>query len=443
MYHIIDKYIEMAKKNNPNNPEFIQTVTEVFSSVEPLIKAHPEYEEEKVLEKLIEPERMLSFEVPWVDDKGIPHINHGYRCQFNSVLGPYKGGLRFHPSVYEGTVKFLAFEQTFKNSLTGQPLGGGKGGADFDPTGKSEEEIKRFSESFISQLYPYIGIDTDVPAGDIGVGTKEVGYMYKKYMELTGKDDGALSGKPLNLGGLRGRAEATGFGLVTFLLEILKHENDSFDGKTIVVSGYGNVAWGTIKKLNMLNAKVITISGHDGYILDEDGIKGDKVDFLLKLKNERLPLREYANKYPNAKFIENRKPWEVKGDIYIPCATQNEINLEDAKLLISNGIKYLIEGSNMPTSNEAISLLQENNVIVAPSKAANAGGVSCSYIEMCQNMEHTTYEEDLVYKKLDEIMINIHKLSMEASEKYGLGYDLVKGANIAGFERVATAMLKK
>ncbi|MCQ2555644.1 MAG: NADP-specific glutamate dehydrogenase, partial [Clostridia bacterium] len=313
--------------------------------------------------------------------------------------------------------------------------------SDFDPKGKSDMEIMRFCQSFMSELYRHIGDDVDVPAGDLGVGGREIGFLFGQYKKLTGKYTGTITGKPIVSGGLLGRAEATGYGVVTFLTEVLKHENDTIKDKVCVVSGYGNVTWGTVKKLDMLGAKVITISGKDGYILDEEGITGDKIDYLLEMRDKKTGAKGYVEKYPNAKYFPGEKPWGVKADIYIPCATQNEINLEDAKLIVSSGSKYLIEGANMPTLNEAIAYLQENGVIVAPAKAANAGGVACSCIEMNQNASHDFFNEKDVLDKLDEIMINIHKQSMEAAEKYGLGYDLVKGANIAGFEKVAEAMM--
>ena len=438
---LVDKYIELAKEKNPDEPEFYQTVEEVLTSIEPVLKAHPEYIENCIIERLIEPERMITFRVSWVDDKGKIQVNRGYRCQYSSTLGPYKGGIRFNKNVYSGIIKFLAFEQIFKNSLTGFPMGGGKGGSDFDPNGKSDMEIMRFCQSFMSELYKYIGPDTDVPAGDLGVSGKEIGYLFGEYKKLTGKYDGTLTGKPLTSGGLKGRAEATGYGIVFFLNQVLKHKHDIIKGKTCVVSGYGNVAWGTIKKLVELGAKVITISGSDGYILDEQGITKEKVDFLSEMRRKKTGVEEYCKKYTNAKFFKGKKPWEVKGDIYIPCETQNEITMEDAKLLVNNKAKYLIEGSNMSTTNEAINYLKKEGVIVAPSKAANAGGVICSCIEMSQNARHEIFTDEYVYSLLEEAMINIHNESMDAAQRYNLGYDLIAGANIRGFERVAEGMM--
>ena len=438
---LVDKYINLAREKNPGEKEFYQTIEEVLTSIEPVLKAHPEYIENGIIERLIEPERFIIFRVPWVDDKGKVQVNRGYRCEFNSTLGPYKGGLRFSKNVYPGIIKFLAFEQIFKNSLTGLPMGGGKGGSDFDPTGKSDMEIMRFCQNFMNELYKYIGPNTDVPAGDLGVSGKEIGYLFGEYKKLKSSFDGVLTGKPISSGGLKGRAEATGYGIVFFLNEVLKHENDTLKGKTCVVSGYGNVSWGTIKKLDSLGAKVVTISGSDGYIYDEDGITGDKIDYLLEMRKGKLGAESFAKKYKSAKFFKGKKPWEVKADIYIPCATQNEIDMDEAKLILDNGGKYLIEGANMPTSNEAITFLMNNKVIVAPSKAANSGGVACSCIEMSQNARHEIFSEEYVYSKLEEIMINIHKDICDASSRYGLGYNLVKGANIKGFERVAEGMM--
>jgi len=443
MGKIVDKYIKLAKKRNPGEPEFIQTVEEVLTSIEPVLEAHPEYEKAGLVERLIEPERGISFRVTWADDKGKVHVNRGYRYQFNSAIGPYKGGLRFAPNVYPGIIKFLAFEQTFKNSLTGLPIGGGKGGSDFDPNGKSDAEIMRFCQAFMTELYRHIGADIDVPAGDLGVGAREIGYLYGQYKRITGAfEGGVITGKGIPYGGLLGRTEATGYGVVFFAREVLAHNKEQLKGKKCVVSGFGNVAWGTVKKLDELGAKVIAISGPDGYVIDEAGVTGEKIDYMLTLRNTgKNIVAPYAEKFPGAKFIAGKKPWELKADLYFPCATQNEIRIEDAKTMVANGCKYLIEGSNMPTTNEAVKYLQENGVIVAPSKAVNAGGVSCSCIEMGQNAGHTVFSPDEVYAQLESIMVNIHKESAEAAERYGLGYDLVKGANIAGFEKVAKAMM--
>ena len=442
MANLVQKYIDIAKAKNPGEPEFHQTIEEVLTSIEPVLEAHPEYVEAGLVERLIEPERTVSFRVPWVDDSGKVQVNRGYRVEFNSALGPYKGGLRFAPSVYPGILKFLGFEQIFKNSLTGLPIGGGKGGSDFDPNGKSDAEIMRFCQSFITELYRRIGPDTDVPAGDLGVGGREIGFMMGQYKRITNRYDGTWTGKGTANGGLAGRTEATGYGIVFFAREMLKHCGEELKGKKVAVSGFGNVSWGTVKKLNELGAKVITISGPDGYILDEDGVSGDKVDFLLELRNSGKNIcSPYAEKYPNAKFFAGKKPWEVKADLYIPCATQNEIRIEDAKTMVTNGCKYLCEGANMPTTNEAIEYLQENGVVVGPSKAANAGGVACSCLEMSQNAQHIVFSEEDVYRQLEGIMVNIFKLSADACKRYNLGFNLIAGANIAGFERVAEAMM--
>ncbi len=442
MKDLVKKYIEIAEKRNPGEPEFLQTVEEVLTSLEPVIEAHPEYVEAGIIERIIEPERGISFRIPWVDDSGKVQVNRGYRYEFNSAIGPYKGGIRFAPSVYPGIIKFLGFEQIFKNSLTGLPIGGGKGGSDFDPNGKSDGEIMRFCQSFMTELYRHIGPDTDVPAGDLGVGAREIGYMFGQYKRLTNKYAGVLTGKGLSYGGLAGRTEATGYGIVFFAREMLKHFGESLKGKTVAVSGFGNVSWGTVQKLNELGAKVITISGPDGYIYDEDGVSGEKEAYMLELrasgKNICAP---YADKFPGAKFFAGRKPWEVKADLYIPCATQNEIHLKDAEMMVANGCKYLCEGANMPTTNEALEFLIEKGIVVGPSKAANAGGVACSCIEMGQNAGKTVFSPAQVYEQLEAIMVNIHKSAADAAERYGLGYDLVKGANIAGFEKVAEAMM--
>lgn len=442
MAQIVEQYIELAKKRNPGEPEFHQTVEEVLESIAPVLEAHPEYVEAGLIERLIEPERGISFRVPWVDDEGKVQVNRGYRYEFNSAIGPYKGGLRFAPNVYPGIIKFLGFEQIFKNSLTGLPIGGGKGGADFDPNGKSDAEIMRFCQSFMTELYRHVGAQTDVPAGDLGVGAREIGYMFGQYKRIVNRYEGVLTGKGLSYGGLAGRTEATGYGIVFFAREMLKANNEELAGKTVAVSGFGNVSWGTVQKLNQLGAKVITISGPDGYVLDEEGVSGEKVDYMLELRaSGKNIVAPYAEKFPNAKFFAGRKPWEVKADLYIPCATQNEIRIEDAQAMVANGCKFLCEGANMPTTNEALKFLMDNGVIVGPSKAANAGGVACSCIEMGQNAGHTVFSPEQVYEQLETIMVNIHKNSADAAQRYGLGYNLVAGANIAGFERVAEAMM--
>ena len=436
--------LENVKKRNQGEPEFIQAVTEVIETLEPVINKRPDLVEAGVLDRLVEPERQIIFRVPWVDDNGKVQVNRGFRVQFNSAIGPYKGGIRLHPSVYIGIIKFLGFEQVFKNSLTTLPMGGGKGGSDFDPKGKSDGEVMRFCQSFMTELCKHIGADTDVPAGDIGTGGREIGYMFGQYKRLRNEFTGVLTGKGLSYGGSLARTEATGYGVCYFTNEMLScMKKDSFEGKTVVISGFGNVAWGTAWKLQQLGANLIAFSGPDGYIYDPDGINTqDKLDTLLELrasgKNICAP---YADKYPNAKFFAGKKPWEVKADLYIPCATQNEVQMEDAKHIVESGAKFYCEGANMPTTNEALEYLQEQGIVVGPAKAANAGGVACSCIEMGQNASHTVYQHQDVYDQLHQIMINIHKACKEASEKYYGKYDLVKGANIAGFEKVAEAMM--
>ena len=442
MANLTQKYIDIVKDRYPNEPEFLQTGEEVLTSIEPVVEAHPEYIESGLMDRIIEPERMIQFRVPWMDDEGKAHVNRGWRVQFNSALGPYKGGIRFAPNVYPGILKFLAFEQIFKNSLTGLPIGGGKGGSDFDPNGKSNNEIMRFCQSFVTELYKYVGPNEDDPAGDMGVGGREIGYIMGQYKRLTNQYDGTFSGKGTENGGLYGRTEATGYGIVFFAREVLKHFGETLDGKTAVISGFGNVAWGTTQKLEQLGAKVIAFSGPDGYILDEAGVTGEKVDYLLELrasgKNICAP---YAEKFAGAKFFPGEKPWGVKADLYIPCAMQNDIQLEHAKQLVENGARYLIEGANMPTTNEAIQYLQAHNVVVGPSKAANAGGVACSCLEMSQNAQHIVFSAEDVYAKLEGIMVNIFKQIEDACDQYNLGENFVAGANIAGFERVAKAMM--
>jgi len=438
----VSEQLEKLAAKNPNQPEFLQTATEVLTSLEPVFDANPQYEKMALIERITEPERQIMFRVPWVDDNGKVQVNRGFRVQFNSALGPYKGGIRFAPSVNLSVIKFLGFEQIFKNSLTGLPIGGGKGGSDFDPNGKSDMEIMRFCQSFMTELFRHIGPNTDVPAGDMGVGGREIGYMMGQYKRIRDSYDGTLTGKGVPNGGLAGRDEATGYGIVFYAREMLKHFGESLEGKKVVISGFGNVAWGTAKKLEQLGAKAITISGPDGYILDEEGVTGEKIDYLLELRSSGKNIcAPYAEKYPNAKFFKGEKPWGVKADLYIPCATQNEIHTADAEKMVANGCKFLCEGANMPTTNEAIEYLQSNGVVVGPSKAANAGGVACSCIEMAQNAEHLIFSAEEVFEKLENIMVNIFKQSMDACKKYNLGDNLIAGANIAGFERVANAMM--
>jgi glutamate dehydrogenase (NADP+) len=438
----VQKVIENVKKRNAHEPEFIQAVEEVLPTLVPILEKHPEYIEANLLERFCEPERQIMFKVPWMDDNGEIQVNRGFRVQFNGAIGPYKGGLRFHPSVYIGIVKFLGFEQILKNSLTGLPIGGGKGGSDFDPNGKSDAEILRFCESFMTELYRHIGPDVDVPAGDIGVGGREIGYMYGQYRRIRGAfENGVLTGKGFSYGGSLMRPEATGYGVTYFADEMLKHDGLTFEGKTVAVSGFGNVAWGACIKVEQLGGKVVTLSGPDGYIYDPDGVTGEKIEFLNEmLKIDRNKVETYAKKY-GVQFFPGQKPWNVKVDIVMPCATQNDIHIEHAKQIVANGVKYVVEGANMPTTNEAIGYFLENKVNVGPAKAANAGGVATSALEMSQNSMRLSWTAEEVDAKLHQIMINIYNNSKNAAENYGFGYNLVAGANIAGFVKVAQAMM--
>ena len=438
----INEVLEKVKKRNAGEPEFLQAVEEVLVSLAPVLENHPEYIEANLLERMVEPERQILFRVPWVDDNGKVQVNRGMRIQFNGAIGPYKGGLRFHPSVYTGIIKFLGFEQIFKNSLTGLPIGGGKGGSDFDARGKSDAEIMRFCQSFMTELYRHIGPDVDVPAGDIGVGGREIGYLYGQYRRIKGAfENGVLTGKGLSYGGSLIRPEATGFGVTYFCQEMLKHEGETFEGKTVAVSGFGNVAWGACQKVSELGGKVVTLSGPDGYIYDPDGITGEKIDYLVEMlkENKGARVKDYADKY-DVEFFPGEKPWGAKVDIIMPCAIQNDIQLDHAKKIVANGIKFVVEGANMPTTNEALEYLQENGVLVGPAKAANAGGVATSALEMSQNSMRLAWTPEEVDAKLHQIMINIHENAMKAAEQYGFGYNLVAGANIAGFLKVAEAM---
>ena len=433
--------LERVKARNQGEPEFIQTVTEVFESVEPLAEKRHDLIDAGVFERIVEPERQIVFRVPWVDDNGKVQVNRGFRVQFNSAIGPYKGGLRFAPNVYIGIIKFLGFEQIFKNSLTGLPMGGGKGGSDFDPQGKSDAEVMRFCQSFMTELCKHIGPNTDVPAGDIGVGGREIGYLFGQYKRIRNEFTGVLTGKGMQYGGSLIRPEATGYGAVYYTCNMLEHFGDSIKGKTVAVSGFGNVAWGTIKKINELGGKVVTISGPDGYVYDPDGISTDeKVDYLLEMRAScRNRAQDYADKF-GCEFHAGEKPWGVKADIIMPCATQNEVGMAEAEKIVANGVKYYVEVSNMPTSNEAIAFLKSKNVIVAPSKAVNAGGVAVSGLEMSQNSMRYNWTAEEVDEKLKGIMKNIFESSVKAANEYGLGDDLVAGANIAGFLKVAEAM---
>ncbi|MBR6407122.1 MAG: NADP-specific glutamate dehydrogenase [Clostridia bacterium] len=441
MNQYMQEVFEKVKARNAGEPEFIQCVEEIFKSLEVVFDKHPEYAESNLLGRLTEPERQIIFRVPWVDDNGKVQVNRGYRVEFSSAIGPYKGGLRFHPSVYIGIIKFLGFEQIFKNSLTGLPIGGGKGGSDFDPRGKSDGEVMRFCQSFMTELSRHIGADTDVPAGDIGVGGREIGYLFGQYKRLRNKYEGVLTGKGLAYGGSLIRPEATGYGAVYYAVEVLKHFGEEISGKTVAVSGFGNVAWGAVKKITELGGKAVTISGPDGYIYDPDGISTDeKINYMLEMRaSGRDKVQDYADKF-GVEFFPGQKPWGQKVDVVMPCATQNEVNIDEAKKIVANGVKYYIEVANMPTTLEATEYLIENGAVVAPSKAVNAGGVAVSALEMSQNSMRYNWTTEEVDAKLHDIMKNIYNSSVAAAEEYGLGYDLIAGANIAGFKKVAEAM---
>lgn len=435
----IQDVLENLKKKNPDQPEFIQAVTEVLTSLEPVLEKNPKYQDAALLERIVEPERQLMFRVPWVDDNGKIHVNRGFRVQFNSAIGPYKGGLRLHPSVNLGIIKFLGFEQIFKNSLTSLPIGGGKGGSDFDPKGKSDREIMAFCQSFMSELYRHIGADVDVPAGDIGVGAREIGYLYGQYKRLTGKYEGVLTGKGLSYGGSLARTQATGYGLIYFTSEMLADHGDTLKGKTCVVSGSGNVAIYAAEKAMQLGAKVVAMSDSTGWIYDENGINLDAMKEIKEVKRGRC--YDYLNYVPSAKYTEGKGIWSVKCDIAFPCATQNELNLEDAKMLVANGCKVVAEGANMPTTLEATNYLIEQGIFFCPGKAANAGGVATSALEMSQNSMRLSWTFEEVDAKLHDIMVNIYKNVSSAAAQYGFKDNFVRGANIAGFVKVADAML--
>jgi glutamate dehydrogenase (NADP+) len=446
MNSYVESVIENVKRKHASQPEFCQTVEEVLTSIAPVIDAHPEYEKADLLNRMTEPEKMFTFRVVWEDDNGNYHTNRGWRCRFNGAIGPIKGGLRFRGNVNESIIKFLGFEQTLKNSLTTLPIGGGKGGSDFDPAGKSDKEIMRFCQSFMQALYTHVGPDIDAPAGDIGVGGREIGYLFGEYRRLKGAyENGVLTGKGLTYGGSLLRPEATGYGAIYYLEEVLKHENDTLKGKKIGVTGYGNVAWGIIKKATELGAICHYISGSDGYVYDPDGISTDeKIAYLLEMREKHTGVKAYAQKYTKAEFHAGESIWGAKDiDIYMPAATQNEVGVEEAKKIIASGVKYYIEVSNMPTTNEAVTMLKEAGLIVAPSKAVNAGGVAVSALEMSQNSERLQWTAEEVDAQLKKIMKAIHTNSVNAAAEYGLGYDLVAGANIAGFQKVATAMMEQ
>lgn len=438
----LNKVYADVEKRNGNEPEFLQAVRDVLESLEPVVAADSKFEKNGVIERMVEPERMISFRVSWVDDNGTVQVNRGYRVQFNSAIGPYKGGLRFHPSVNASVIKFLGFEQTFKNSLTGLPMGGGKGGSDFDPRGRSDGEIMRFCQSFMTELSKHIGADTDVPAGDIGVGAREIGYLYGQYKRLRNEFTGVLTGKGLAYGGSLIRPEATGFGAVYYAQEMLKTFGEEVKGKTFAISGFGNVAWGTAMKVAELGGKVVTISGPDGYVYDADGVvTEEKLNFMLEMRaSGRDKVQDYADKF-GVPFFAGKRPWSQKVDVVMPCATQNEVGEEDAKNIAANGVKYYVEVANMPTTDEAIKVLKSAGVVIAPSKAVNAGGVAVSGLEMSQNSMRYSWTAEEVDAKLYQIMANIYKNSWDAAKKYGMEGDLIAGANIAGFEKVADAMI--
>ena len=438
--HLREVYA-IAEQRNPGEKEFLQAVYEVLESLDPVADRRPDLIEAGVFERMIEPERMITFRVPWVDDAGKPQVNRGFRVQFNSAIGPYKGGLRFHPSVNASIMKFLGFEQTFKNSLTSLPMGGGKGGSDFNPVGKSDGEVMRFCQSFMTELSKHIGADTDVPAGDIGVGAREIGYLFGQYKRLRNEFTGVLTGKARSAGGSLIRPEATGFGAVYYAVELLRSYGEEIKGKTFAISGFGNVAWGTAKKVAELGGKVVTLSGPDGYIYDKDGvITEEKISYMLEMRaSNRGLVKDYADKF-GVPFFPGKKPWCEKVDVIMPCATQNEVGLEDAKQIVANGVKFYIEVANMPTTAEAMAYLKENKAVIAPSKAVNAGGVAVSGLEMSQNSMRYSWTAEEVDEKLHAIMKNIYDSSVAAAKEYGMEGDLVAGANIAGFLKVADAM---
>ena len=435
----VERVIESVRQKHGNEPEFVQTVEEVLSSLSPVIDKHPEYEKADLLGRIVEPERMFTFRVVWMDDNGAYHTNIGYRCQFNGAIGPYKGGLRFQKNVYPGIIKFLGFEQIFKNSLTGLPIGGGKGGSNFDPKGKSDREVMAFCQSFMTELYRHIGKDTDIPAGDIGVGGREVGYLFGQYKRITGLYEGVLTGKGLTFGGSLARTQATGYGLVYILDEMLKHNGKELAGRTVLVSGSGNVAIYATEKAQQLGAKVVALSDSNGYIYDKDGIQLDIVKEIKEVRRGRI--KEYVEEVPTAVYTEGRGIWSIPCDIALPCATQNELNLEDAQTLLANGCFAVAEGANMPSTREATDLFVEKKILFMPGKAANAGGVATSGLEQSQNALRMSWSFEEVDEKLHTIMVNIFAKAADAAERYGVAGNYVAGANIAGFEKVVEAML--
>ena len=438
----LKRVYEGLEKRNANEPEFLQAVREVLESIQPVVEKHPEYEKAGLIERLVEPERIITFRVPWVDDQGKVQVNRGYRVQFNSAIGPYKGGLRFHPSVNQGILKFLGFEQTFKNSLTTLPMGGGKGGSDFNPKGRSDNEVMKFCQSFMTELQRHIGQDTDVPAGDIGVGGREIGFMFGQYKRLRDEFTGTLTGKGRDWGGSPLRPEATGYGTCYFAQEMLATRNDSFKGKTVCISGSGNVAQYACQKATELGAKVVTLSDSSGYIHDPEGISPEKLEYVMELKNIfRGRIKEYAEKYPSATYYPGERPWGVKCDIAMPCATQNELNGDEAQALVDNGCMCVAEGANMPSTPDAIRIFQQHKLLYAPGKAANAGGVATSGLEMTQNSIRLTWSPEEVDAKLKSIMQNIHSVCVQYGTQADGYINYVNGANIGGFMKVANAML--
>jgi len=441
MAEYVEQLLADVKAKNPSEPEFHQAVEEVLGSLKLVLQKHPEYTSMKILERMVEPERVIMFRVPWMDDQDDIHINRGYRIEMNSAIGPYKGGLRFHPSVTLGILKFLAFEQVFKNALTTLPMGGGKGGSDFNPKGKSDNEIMRFCQSFMTELSKHIGPHTDVPAGDIGVGTREIGFLYGQYKRIRNESTGVLTGKGINWGGSLIRPEATGFGVVYFAEEMLKTKETTFDGKIVAVSGFGNVAWGAVQKVNGFGGKVVTLSGPDGFIYDADGVSGEKVDYMLKLRSSNKDaVEDYAKEF-GVEFFAGKKPWGVKVDVALPCACENEIYAEDAKELVKNGCMCVCEGANMPTTADGYDVFNEAGILYAPGKASNAGGVATSGLEMSQNSMRLPWPREEVDNRLHEIMKRIHETCITTAEKYGTPGNYVNGANIAGFLKVADAMI--
>ena len=438
----LEQFMGYVSEHNPNEPEFLQSVHEVAESIIPFIASNPKYQRKMLLERMIEPERTIIFRVPWIDDKGEMHINRGYRIQFNSAIGPYKGGLRFHPSVNLSILKFLGFEQTFKNALTTLSMGGGKGGSDFNPKGKSDNEIMKFCQAFMNELYRHIGANTDVPAGDIGVGGREIGYLFGQYKKLQNEFTGVLTGKGFAWGGSLMRPEATGYGNVYFAENMLKTKGESFKGKTVLVSGSGNVAQYAVQKATILGARVVTMSDSSGYIYDADGIDAEKLSYIMNLKNvERGRISEYIKKYPSAEYFEGQRPWGQKADIALPCATQNELNGDEAQILVDNGILCVSEGANMPSTPEAIEIFHKAKILFSPGKASNAGGVATSGLEMSQNSLRYNWTTTEVDKKLHEIMNSIHEKCVEYGKDSDGYVNYVKGSNIAGFVKVADAML--